>query len=178
MSLFTAEERRFATDVSKLIYCNPFLPERIEFEKAALGSEFDEHGAQWNLRLGSGRKPPNVVKLVRRVRELLDHLRSRLDSGAVEIMAGADAALYEDLLMFVLFDGLGLGEVQAGQPAGTSAALYKQLESSARPFLCVGRRRLPLFEQLPHVFACFYQLHRAFQNIFHYIIGFSRAADS
>jgi transcriptional regulator with AAA-type ATPase domain len=176
MSLFSAEERRFASAVSQLIYCNPFLPERIEFEKSALGDEFDERGANWNIQLGSGRKPPNVVKLVRRTGELLERLRARVATGEVEITAGPGAGLYEDLLMFALFDGLGFGELGPAQPEGDPATLYKQLEARARPFLCVGGLRLPLIEQLPHVFACFYQLQRAFQNIFHYIIGFSRAA--
>ena len=37
MAIFTDEQRRVAVGFSKLIYCNPFLPERIEHERDALG---------------------------------------------------------------------------------------------------------------------------------------------
>jgi hypothetical protein len=176
MSLFDPDQRRFASAVSRLIYCNPFLPERIEYEKAALGDDFDERDAHWNVQLGSGRRPPNVGKLVRRVRELLESLRNRLQVGEFDIASGPDVGLYEDLLLFALFDGLGFGELQPEQSLKNPASLYEQLKSCAKPFLCAGGLRLPLADQLPHVFACFYQVHRAFQNIFRYIIGFSRAA--
>ena len=66
------QERHFAKAVSELIYCNPFLPERIEHEQAALDGEFDDRDARWNLQSGDGQKPPNVIMLVLRVEELLD----------------------------------------------------------------------------------------------------------
>ena len=40
-SLFASEEdRRFVDALARLVTCNPFLPERIEFERLALGKEF------------------------------------------------------------------------------------------------------------------------------------------
>ena len=36
MGLLTAGQREFAQAVQRIIYCNPFLPERIEHERAAL----------------------------------------------------------------------------------------------------------------------------------------------
>ena len=41
MALFAAGQRSFAEAVSELVYCNPFLPERIECERRALGEDFD-----------------------------------------------------------------------------------------------------------------------------------------
>ena len=41
MPLFTPAERQFATAVGRLTHCNPFLPERIEWERVALGDDFD-----------------------------------------------------------------------------------------------------------------------------------------
>ena len=61
MSLFSNVERQFAVAVSELSYCNPFLPCRIEFERAALGSEFDARQPDWNLSAAgirrTGRRP-------------------------------------------------------------------------------------------------------------------------
>lgn len=176
MSLFSAQERHFAKAVSELIYCNPFLPERIEHERAALDGEFDDRDARWNLQTGNRQKPPNVVMLVQRVEELLDRARAKLATGEADAGAGADAGLYEDLLMFLLFDRLGFGEIEAGKLEQTPAALFDELERRVRPYLQFGPTQLPLWAQLPHVFSCYHQLHRAFQNIFHFIIGFSRAA--
>ena len=80
------QERHFAKAVSELIYCNPFLPERIEHERAALDGAFDDRDARWNLQTGNGQKPPNVVMLVRRVEELLERaaLGSRLARPTLE----------------------------------------------------------------------------------------------
>ena len=45
MPLFTSPERQFAQAVADLSYCNPFLPERMELEHAALGNAFEETSA-------------------------------------------------------------------------------------------------------------------------------------
>src|SRR5260370_742497 len=49
MAFLSASERAFLRAVSQLAYCNPFLPERIECERAALGAEFVEGEPVWSL---------------------------------------------------------------------------------------------------------------------------------
>ena len=44
-TLFTASQRRFASTIAELLYANPFLPERIEREREALGDDFEEASA-------------------------------------------------------------------------------------------------------------------------------------
>ena len=41
-TFMTAEQRRLLTSLSELARCNPFLPERIELERQALGDAFEE----------------------------------------------------------------------------------------------------------------------------------------
>ena len=41
MAIFDPAERRLAETVARLAYCNPFLPERIELERRALGDAFE-----------------------------------------------------------------------------------------------------------------------------------------
>src|SRR5262249_24446859 len=66
----------------------------------------------------------------------------------------------------------GLSKSRAHQPA----KLYRALAADAQRYLCFGERRLPLIEQLPHLFAGFFQIRRAFENIFRLIQGVSRPA--
>ena len=40
MALLTAKDRRTAKGIAGLGYCNPFLPERVEMERTALGADF------------------------------------------------------------------------------------------------------------------------------------------
>ena len=36
MGIFTTEQRRFAQSISDMVYCNPFVPERIDYDRQAL----------------------------------------------------------------------------------------------------------------------------------------------
>ncbi len=175
MGLFTAGETRVVEAISRLVYCNPFLPERIEHEQAALGDEFDDRDARWNVQTGATRKPRNVVNLVDRAEQLLDAVSSRA-AGSAEPITDGEIALFEDVLLFVSFDRLGFGEIHNGPLADSPAILFDKFQSRVRRHQQLGPNRLPLADQMPHALACFYQLHRAFQNTFHFIIGFSRAA--
>ena len=49
MAILNPEERTFLTSVTRVSYANPFLSERIDYEREALGAEFDESHANWNL---------------------------------------------------------------------------------------------------------------------------------
>ena len=56
------EDRSFAKAVAELAYCNPFLSERVDLERAALGDEFESHGQVWHPRMESG-TPPNLIRI-------------------------------------------------------------------------------------------------------------------
>ena len=47
-SLMSGTENELAEGISRLAFCNPFLPERIELEKAILGTRFQEKGVVWS----------------------------------------------------------------------------------------------------------------------------------
>ena len=49
MAILNAEDHRFLESVAEVSYANPFLAERIDYERQALGPEFDESRANWNL---------------------------------------------------------------------------------------------------------------------------------
>ena len=102
MALFRGADHRVAHAVSELVYCNPFLPRRIELEREALAGLFDERHAQWNVQCKAERDQPNVASLVQVAQQILEFARSRLAAGAV--YEADDLELYEHLLLFVLFD--------------------------------------------------------------------------
>ena len=74
MSLFSPADRRLAQRIAALAYCNPFLPQRIEHERAILGDAFDERTAAWNLHPDWGDDPPNVERMTACAEELADRV--------------------------------------------------------------------------------------------------------
>jgi transcriptional regulator with AAA-type ATPase domain len=178
MPLMRPDELAFARTVSELVHCNPFTTHRIELERQALGSEFVEADAEWNLHPQSRHNHPNLLVLQRRLEEAGERLRVRLVKGAKA--TEAERALYEDLVLLALYHRLrgALDETftpaAAGARAGRPAALYRQLEQeAARAFVGAAA---PSRAAVPHFFACAFQLRRAVHHIFDAIIGVSRPA--
>src|SRR4051812_25277096 len=95
MSLFSADERRAAIAISELAYCNPFTPRRIELERIALGEQFDEEVAAWNLQPQERDDYPNVHRVVRRAESLARAGRGRLQRGRT--FADGEEELLRDL---------------------------------------------------------------------------------
>src|SRR5271165_2291417 len=72
------EERSFLQAVSKLAYCNPFLPERTELERAALGRDFVEGEPVWSQTVDNPDQPrANVWKIFDRLEPLMTRSRER-----------------------------------------------------------------------------------------------------
>ena len=64
MSVFSAPERRFLHATAGLGYCNPFLPERIEWERAALGPEYLESEPVWSISVADPDADlPNILRI-------------------------------------------------------------------------------------------------------------------
>src|SRR4051812_29675678 len=100
--IFTSDaERNFADCVAKLVYTNPFLPERIERERAALGEAFIEGDRVWNALADPQRELSNVCTIGDRADALVRSLRERLATGAKASREELD--LYEQLVFYVLY---------------------------------------------------------------------------
>jgi len=178
MALFSAD-RRLAQAISDLVYSNPFLPERIEAERRALGDAFDESRANWNLEPDDEERP-NVVRALALGARLLDGVRARLVKGGRP--SESEGRLYEDVLLFVLYhrhrEGLDqvIAPPEQGKLSARTPKVYAAFTADAEHYLGVPSLVLPAREELAHIFACFFQIRRAFRNIFHYILGVSRPA--
>lgn len=66
-ALFSTADRKFLEAVSRVAFSNPFLPERIDFERAALGDEFQAGRSQvWSRRADVEAVQPNVERIAAR----------------------------------------------------------------------------------------------------------------
>src|SRR5271154_7287541 len=102
MAFLSSAERSFLSAVSQLAYSNPFLLERAECERAALGRDYQEGEPVWSLPVGDPERPrANVWRINARLEPLAEQLRSRiLASGKV---TDADLVLYEDGVIHLLY---------------------------------------------------------------------------
>src|SRR3984893_2163916 len=83
MSFLSRNESAFLRAVSQLAYCNPFLPERVKCERAALGPDFVEGEPVWSLPVDQPERPrANVWRIVERLEPLAEQLRRRLVAAA------------------------------------------------------------------------------------------------
>ncbi len=171
MAILSAQDLQFAHCVSRLLYCNPFLPERIALERTALGNDFDASGAEWNLRGDVDTDHPNVQALLARAARVTATLGSQLSQ-----LSPAQLDQYRDVVLFLAYyrsrdDFDPLLEAPSGEHARMTAsfARFKKELSAALP--------PPHFDPTPgdiaHLFACFFQVKRAIHCIFRNIIGLS-----
>ncbi len=183
MPFFSTADRHFAELLSQLAYCNPFLPCRIEYERAALGDQFDAQHADWNVSLwsvpvGKEEEFPNVLRLIEQCDQVLERTERKLAERSD--LRPDELALYEDLVLFVLYHRhRGEFSKLTAEPAGSppqKTTAFDGLIARARRYLHVDGRALPLWHQMDHAIACFFQIHRAFVNIFQFIIGASQPA--
>ena len=103
MPLLSDAERRFLSAVSKLAYSNPFLPERLEHERAALGKHYVPGQAAWSASVDNpDAVSPNVRTSTRQKLSLLiEKVRSRLEAGLDT--SSEDLAIYEDGAHYFLY---------------------------------------------------------------------------
>ena len=183
MALFDPADYRFADAVSQLAYCNPFLPERIRLELEAVGPDFVEPPPVYQFCSGLEDRLSNLARLgeqnLGRLDERVERLAEKASSRLLkdQDVAESEAVLYEDLVHYLLYRRYRVDLDQT-----IDAAVKQPKISFWQPFLDDFRRYFDIpgltFHQAndpAHVFACFFQIRRAFHQIFYYIIGASKA---
>src|SRR5450759_3807105 len=101
MSFLTQSQRTLLQGVSRLGYANPFLPERVELERAVLGGEFIEGELVWSYRAEHPEPRANVWRIVARLEPLVEQLGARLRTGVSA--REPELALYEDAALQLLY---------------------------------------------------------------------------
>ena len=173
LALFTPAERLFAELVVLLLTTNPFLPARVDLERAILGAAYVEAGRVWNFRANVTAAHENVRRIGFRVRDLLGRLHERFDAGVV--VSDADRALYADFALYFLYDSYDVRFQPLILGRTTHVDFYDAfLADHARTLGRVGKS-VPL-PAAGHLFACFYQIRRAFHFIYTNLLGGSLPA--
>jgi DNA-binding NtrC family response regulator len=179
MAFLSSSQRSLLESISRLGYANPFLPERVELERAVLGARFQEGEPVWSYQADLQGTRANVVRVQEVLEPLLEDLRARLE----ECAAGEpDLMLYEDAVMLLLFTRYHGQFFEAGfgphsdTPNPARWRFYNQFLADWRRFLHIEGVGFPNGHDPRHTFACFRQIQRAFEFIYRDIIGSSLAA--
>ncbi len=151
----TAEERAMVETLSALARCNPFLPERKEYERAALGDAFEDVSPVWSKHLD--RENPNVVKIAARAEPLVRSLKNRQSDG--QKPTEEEHRLIEEVVFYLLYGRFE--EAFERAMSKPDAAFYGDFAKAAHDYLPSLAERV-----LPHWFAFLFQVRRASYYIF------------
>jgi len=171
MAAFSKPDRHFLESVAGLGYSNPFLPERIAFEKAALGRDFVPSGSVWSASVTDpDATPPNVNAIYKKLSERIEDLHARLVA-APEVRE-EEFAIFEESVHYLLY--------QRYHPAFVAAQnhwrFYREFLADWKRLCRIPNKRFESALEPAHVFACFRQIQRAFHHIHDNIIGNSMPA--
>ena len=175
-----SEQRAWMEAVSPLSYANPFLPERVQMERAVLGSDFLEGEPVWSYRLDDPNARVNIGRMMARLEPLLEQLCTRLRAGLAP--DEHDLSLYEDAVLHLLYQRSYRHFFEAGFGAAASAPasgrwrFYTTFLADWKHFFEIEGIRFPSGHEPRHTFACYRQIQRAFEYTFRDIIGSSLPA--
>jgi transcriptional regulator with AAA-type ATPase domain len=180
MRFVEPEEAAVLAAIAALAEGNPFLPERVASERAALRGGFVEAGSVWHAEAELSGLHPNLDKLRALVEGLAPVLRERLAAGA---RASREELLhYEGLvrhLLYMRYEAVWLGLIRQAAAGGSTTSKiseYAAFAADVSHFCDVPGVRLPVRSETPHLFAWGFQIRRAFHHTFRQIYGASLAA--
>ncbi len=165
MAFLSEKEHAFLEAVSAAAFSNPFLPEHTEFERAALGRNFDPTEPLWTYCVEDpDRARVNVARIAERLEPLSADLARRLKRGAKA--TPAELILYEDAVLQMLYQRY-YPRIEA---ACGNWSFYPEFAADFRAFL-EDIPRLPSGHRPAHTLACFRQFQCAFDRILRDILG-------
>lgn len=182
----------FCRNVVRLTFCNPFLPERIDLERECLGAGFRRRGAVWSRREELETVHPNVERITRRVEEIL--ARSLRLCGSAPASPGAEAIpsspfscdpssdegeILNDLVTFHLYHHFHTRFDQYVRRCAAAErvdsfpgpSFWPDFESEFQRLAALRTPTNRTPAACAHLFALCFQVRRAFNNIYDFVIG-------
>ncbi len=177
--LFHENEVPRVEALARLSYGNPFLPDRIACEREVLGDRFQKTGLAWHRTADEEADRPNIALLTAWSRERLEAAQARLAEGAVP--GDVEWPLYENLVHYFLYNKYEpeLRRYMAAcheDRTPAKVAFYEPFARDLKRYLAPCTSAPPGKKETAHIFACFFQIRRAFRHIFDHIIGGSMAS--
>ncbi len=177
MTAASASDLKLLRLLSDLAFCNPLLPDRIAIEREILGSKFvAEDGIAWSRTLGrAANDRANVTQITGLAADLVDRLlESRSGKGK---LSDDDLIRYWDVVIYVLMYRHVIPHVPDDLlQSRTLAPTWKDFLADYQHYSKVAGFERIDFQPAGHLFACLCQIHRAFVNIFNFILGNSIAS--
>ena len=171
MASLSKNDRYFLASVASLGYSNPFLPERINLERAALGSEFVSRGVVWSASVSDPDSTrANVTLLHRKLEDRMEALQSVLAAASDPQLD--EWSIYEESVHYLLYQRYYLRFVAARGKWN----FYSDFLADWNRLCQVPGKQFQSALEPAHVFACFRQIQRAFHLIYDNIIGNSMPA--
>lgn len=161
--------------LADVAYSNPFSTERIDLEKKALGKSFvADTGIAWsrNLRDEQAQQSdrPNVETIAKMASDLANRLSESARAGhSFSPQVWAD---YWDVVTYVLiYRHLVLLHPDELLKVAVVQKVYDSFVADYDRLIQVPGIEAAPVQPANHLFACLCQVHRAFYNIFHFILG-------
>lgn len=167
--LFTPEERPLAQSLARLVWMNPFEDARRLLEREIL----EQQG-------GRGEEKSDLGAILSLLERTIESARGRWDGD--QEANGRDSFLYQELVFFHIFHQFRRDfdkVIEAGHQRGSAAQripFYDRFCREARHWLPNGFVGDYATMEEARLFAVFFQVRRAFQHIYQYIVGQSPAA--
>ncbi len=176
MAFLSQAERRQAEAIARIGYCNPFLPERLKWERQVLGDRFQEGASVINFpsSADSDRVFENFELLREQAQGLADKMRVRVLEGRCS--RDSDQNVYRETILFLLYGKyFSLVNASADEKQADESRLYaarwEPFVKDYRWYLHIDGVELPDYFDAVHCFSIFRQLDNAFRHIFTLIIG-------
>lgn len=181
MAAIPKKDLQFLEDLSQLTFCNPFLPERVELEQRILGKSNRKVPAVWNFSVGEDAENwANTLAISEMIGPVAESLLKQLESGVD--FDDHEIQMYEDLVLYLLYDkyrprlkGL-MVEFAAGGCHQKCEDAWREFLVDLERFRQPALKRFQLLNQAEHLWACYFQILRAFHHVFYCIVGSSVAA--
>lgn len=177
--IFSGEHWPLAQRLAAIVYCNPFEEARWALERECLGREYQERSRYVAPGESEELLAPNLRRLLSLAQELMEAARSRL--AKAKSVSDAERAVYENLMHFVVYhefmdryDGL-IEKSLAGNPQAGAVSFYFEYCERQRHFMAVHAATRISLAQEARFFALYFQLRRAWLNIYRYLVGGSEA---
>jgi hypothetical protein len=175
----TEADFEFCEKLSGLTYCNPFLPQRIQLEKECLGQKGIGVEEVWHMGMDPMSSRPTLKAIKEKAAFILMKFQCWIQGGGT--LDDKKFRLYEDLVTFHIYH-LVHEELESlidvnlpgrkNKLKTTWGHYSTAYEKHFHPAF-LGRATPPGKE---HLFACSYQVRRAFSHTFGFLAGRSKPA--